>query len=183
MMSMPGGRMLTVDELATRSRRPGLLTRPDGSGEPSYVSIFPAEVIGYKLRCGGEEPSAFPSPEVVARCLRQCLDANVPFKATAGLHHPLRRFDGALQTHMHGFVNLFGAGVLAGARGLNADQIQEILIDEDPSHFVFSDDQFSWKNWSVSTGDITSLRQKALLSFGSCSFNEPRDDLRALGWL
>jgi hypothetical protein len=140
-------------------------------------------LAGFKLRCGGETPTSFPWPEQVAFCLRQCLDRQVPFKATAGLHHPLPRFDPALQTSMHGFINVFGGGVLAAARGLNEEQIQAILTDAEPGHFVFTDERLSWHHLIVSTGEIERLRRDSLLSFGSCSFDEPREDLKALGWL
>ena len=70
----------------------------------------------FKLRCGGLEAAAFPSPEQVAFTLDTCRSAGVPLKFTAGLHHPLRHLDPGLQTPMHGFVNVLAAGALAHAR-------------------------------------------------------------------
>jgi hypothetical protein len=138
---------------------------------------------GFKLRCGGLEAAAFPTSEQVAAVLTACARRNVPFKATAGLHHPIRRFDAALQTPVHGFLNVFGAGVLTTALGLTASQVRAILEDEDPSHFVFTDDAFHWKKLSAPVEAIVRARRDRVLSFGSCSFDEPRDDLRALGLL
>ena len=102
------------------------------------LALLPGERVGFKLRCGGLEASAFPSSEQVADALWHCLDAGIPFKATAGLHHPLPRFDAGVQARMHGFVNVFLAGVLAYARNLSVRQLRSLLEDDKPKHFSFS---------------------------------------------
>jgi len=140
-------------------------------------------IAGYKLRCGGLEASAFPSPEQVAFTIYSCCDFKVPLKFTAGLHHPIRHFDVGVQTKMHGFLNVFGASVLGHCRGLTQDQVRQIIKDEDPASFVFDEECFRWRDIRATTAEITAARQKAVISFGSCSFDEPRDDLRALGLL
>ena len=43
-----------------------------------------------KARTGGVVPEAIPDPGDVARFIVACAAAGVPFKATAGLHHPVR---------------------------------------------------------------------------------------------
>jgi hypothetical protein len=165
----------------------GLRLFIEASGRPGglleQMARLRAEPVGFKLRCGGLEASAFPSSEQIAAVLRACLDAGVPFKATAGLHHPLPRFDSALKVRMHGFVNLFLAGVLAHARNLSAEQIVQVLNDDRPEHFTFDDEGASWRNVRATTAEITAARRDAVLSFGSCSFDEPREDLLSLGWL
>jgi hypothetical protein len=148
----------------------------------TLAAVIPVLPGGFKLRCGGLEASAFPTPEQVAASLTGCARAGRPFKATAGLHHPLRHFDAALQTSVHGFLNVFGAGVLASALGLSEGQVRMIVEDEDPARFVFTDEAFRWKDLSVPVGAIAEARQR-VVSFGSCSFDEPREDLRALGLL
>jgi hypothetical protein len=140
-------------------------------------------LAGFKLRCGGLEASAFPAVESVASAIGACREASVPLKFTAGLHHPIRRFDASVGTHMHGFINVFVAGVLAHALRLDEDELRPILADEDPSHFTFTDDGLSWKDHRAVTGQIAGARRDLVTSFGSCSFDEPREDLRALGWL
>jgi hypothetical protein len=139
-------------------------------------------LTGFKLRCGGLHASAFPSPEQVALVIASCRDAKVPLKFTAGLHHPLWHFDAGLQTHMHGFINVFVAGVLAHARGLSEDKLRPIIEDEDRQNFNFDDAGLRWKDHHATTDEIIAAR-RMVTSFGSCSFDEPRDDLRALGWL
>lgn len=138
---------------------------------------------GFKLRCGGTQASAFPPPEQVAHAISVCRDALVAMKFTAGLHHPIRHFNAGVQTHMHGFLNVFGAGVLAHVRRLAEEQVLQVVEDEDPGHFVFDDEGFRWKDWRATVNEIAWARQLGVTSFGSCSFDEPREDLRALGLL
>ncbi len=136
--------------------------------------------FGLKLRCGGVEARAFPSAAQLSTILAQ---QGVTFKCTAGLHHPLRHWDSGLQVHMHGFINVFGAGMLAEKHALDEKQVQAILEDEDPANFTFTDAAFRWRDLEVGTSEIVELRKTRMTSFGSCSFDEPREDLKKLGWL
>ena len=120
-----------------------------------------------KIRTGGD---AVPSIEHVVEFIRACKSAGVAFKATAGLHHPIR--SGA----MHGFVNVFLAAAMI-------DHADEILREEDASAFAFSDESVSWRGHAISTEQLANTRKNFALSFGSCSFEEPIDDLKELGWL
>jgi hypothetical protein len=138
--------------------------------------------LGFKLRCGGLDATAFPKPEQVAFTIIACRDAGVPLKFTAGLHHPIRHIDAGLQTHMHGFINVFVAGVLAHVRRLSEEQVRAIIADENPHDFVFDDGGLHWNDYRATTEEIAAARRD-VVSFGSCSFDEPRKDLRELGWL
>lgn len=144
------------------------------SGNENY------QYAGFKIRCGGVEAELFPSTEQVAFVLEKAREHNVAVKGTAGLHHPVRHYADSVQTKMHGFFNVFGGAMLGYAHNLNADELDEILNEEDAEQFSFTDEAFSWKNYSIHTQDIQSLREVALLSFGSCSFDEPREDLKKL---
>jgi hypothetical protein len=137
---------------------------------------------GVKLRCGGLEPAAFPSPEQVAAVIAACHDNGLALKFTAGLHHPLRHLDAGINARMHGFLNVFFAGMLA-PQVPNAEGLVPILEDEEASHFVFDADGIRWRDLRVPLAEIVRSRREAVLSFGSCSFDEPRDDLRAMGLL
>lgn len=139
-------------------------------------------IAGVKLRTGGLEAAAFPSCEQVAFVVAACRDAAVPLKFTAGLHHPIRHYNAGVKTYMHGFLNIFVAGVLAHARGLGEAQLRPVIEDEDPAHFAFDEGGLRWRDCRATTEEIRAAR-KLVTSFGSCSFDEPRDDLRALGWL
>lgn len=137
--------------------------------------------VGFKLRTGGVTADAFPSTEQVAWAIASTRDAGIPMKCTAGLHHPVRHYNENVQTKMHGFLNVFGVGVLALSHGLDQNQIQEIIEDEDPANFVFNESGFCWKKIHASLDQIARARQIGFISFGSCSFDEPREDLQALG--
>ena len=138
--------------------------------------------FGYKLRTGGVTADAFPTSAQIACALVTAATHQLPIKFTAGLHHPIRQFRDELKTKMHGFLNVLGAAVLAAEHQWNADQAVTMLEDEDPLSLSFTDDFFAWRDWKIDTERLQYPRQ-FVKSFGSCSFDEPRDDLRALGLL
>jgi hypothetical protein len=138
---------------------------------------------GLKIRCGGLEPTAVPPPEAVAAAIAICRATGVPLKATQGLHHPIRHFDPSLETMVHGFLNLFVASVLADAHDLSVTKLIEIVSEVDPAAFVFSEDGIGWHGLEATGDQVSVAREKVLTSFGSCSFSEPRDELRTLNLL
>ena len=155
---------------------------------PTIQAIFDANrraarvAFALKLRCGGVTADLFPSVETLASALTETLRAGVSFKATAGLHHPIRQYSEEVETEMHGFMNVFGGAILARVHGLDADALAEILDDTDPTHFELGE-TLRWKNLSATTDEVDEGRDLAALSYGSCSFYEPREDLRQLGGL
>jgi hypothetical protein len=138
---------------------------------------------GFKLRCGGLDALAVPTAEQVAWVLVNAQDREVPMKFTAGLHHPLRRFDASVQGPLHGFLNVLLAGVFASVETVDEETLVPILLNEDPACFCFDDEAVRCEDLAVGVADIERARREFVLSFGSCSFDEPRDDLRALGVL
>jgi hypothetical protein len=138
--------------------------------------------FGVKLRTGGVTADAFPVSRQIARALVAAAKARLPIKFTAGLHHPIRQFREEVQTKMHGFLNVLGAAVLTAEHGWNQEQTAEMLEDEDAASFSFEDESFAWREWKIATDRIKE-RRKFVTSFGSCSFDEPREDLRALNLL
>ncbi|HEV7768819.1 MAG TPA: hypothetical protein VGQ76_27750 [Thermoanaerobaculia bacterium] len=162
----------------------------DANGRTVYVEITDIALLDSlarhglraKIRTGGVTVDAFPPIADVARFLRACRDAGVAFKATAGLHHPLRCVKpltyaaNAPTGTMHGFLNVFLAAALL-------DHADEILREGDPHAFSFDDEVASWRGHRVSTDALRTMRREFATSFGSCSFEEPIGDLRALGWL
>jgi hypothetical protein len=141
-----------------------------------------AATFGYKLRTGGVTADAFPISEKIARALVTAATHQLPIKFTAGLHHPIRQFRDEVKTKMYGFLNVVGSAVLAAEHQWDVGQVVMMLEDEDPRCFSFTDDFFGWRDWKIETEHLQ-YRRKFVRSFGSCSFDEPRDDLRALGFL
>lgn len=142
-----------------------------------------------KLRTGGVTADAFPRPQEIIRFVRTCLAANVPFKATAGLHHPLRCFrpltyaPNAPQGTMHGFLNMF-LTVGYAREGYESLILEEILEDEFEEGFAFDDDGVTWHNdYALNIDQLARLRRENIISFGSCSFDEPIADLQQIGLL
>jgi hypothetical protein len=135
-----------------------------------------------KIRTGGITADAFPAVANIAAFLRACREKGVAFKATAGLHHPLRCVKpltyepNAPTGTMHGFLNVFIAAAMV-------EHAEAILAEGDARAFVFEDDTLSWRGHRVTTSEIVSMRRTFATSFGSCSFEEPIEDLVGLGWL
>jgi hypothetical protein len=139
-------------------------------------------VFGYKLRTGGVTADAFPTSAQIARAVVAAATHQVPIKFTAGLHHPVRQFRDEVKAKMHGFLNVLGAAVLATEHAWNAGLAGAMLDDEDARSFSFTDDFFAWRDWKIATDRLQDQR-KFVKSVGSCSFDEPREDLRALNLL
>lgn len=135
---------------------------------------------GFKFRTGGVEAYSFPTPEQIAFCIRECVDREIPMKCTAGLHHPFRHYNKEIDSMMHGFINVFGAGIIALRHNISNPGLKNILSDEDPRNFIFTNDYFSWKDWKISIEDIEFARKDLMISFGSCSFEDPVNDLKSL---
>ena len=135
---------------------------------------------GFKMRTGGVEASAFPPPEKIAHALKICSEHETPVKCTAGLHHPFRHFNKSVNTKMHGFMNVFCAGIFAYNLDLNEYELTRMLLEENPANFKFSNDSISYENYEVFEEEISDAREKFMISFGSCSFEEPIEDLKSL---
>jgi hypothetical protein len=151
-----------------------------------------------KLRTGGVTPESIPSPAQVAEFIWDCARAGVPFKATAGLHHPVRAerrltydSDSPCAT-MHGFVNVFLASTAAWVAGQseraaeNPDSpaaVLGLLEELDPTAFRLDGAAIRWRSVVLTAADIAGARGGLARSFGSCSFVEPLSDLDTLGWL
>ncbi|MGA2991163.1 MAG: hypothetical protein ABSD88_11875 [Candidatus Korobacteraceae bacterium] len=138
-----------------------------------------------KIRTGGVTASGFPRLQQVARFISACALAGVPFKATAGLHHPLRgvySLNGARRAPhvpMHGFLNVLIAAAAAKAGAMEL-QLPEILAERGERAFAFHKHGLNWRRLKISNRQLREAREQVVMSFGSCSFDQPVEELRAL---
>jgi hypothetical protein len=158
-------------------------------GDPGPLVAAVGRVGGMaKVRTGGVTVDAFPRAADLARFIVTCARAAVPFKATAGLHHPLRatyrltyNADGP-RGEMFGFLNVLLAAVFARA-GLSTTDVADLLTETNSSAFRFHTDAIEWRDWRIGVEAVVETRGRLALSFGSCSFTEPIEELEALGLL
>ena len=155
---------------------------------PEMLAALARRGARAKIRTGGVVPEAIPEPCDVARFIAACAAAGVPFKATAGLHHPVRA-EHALtyeprspRAVMHGFLNVFTAAAFARA-GATPDRLEAVLRETEPAAFRFDESSLSWRELRASVEELLATRRGFAASFGSCSFAEPVADLRALAVL
>ena len=141
-----------------------------------------------KVRTGGVTTDAFPTTSNLIRFLRGCVEAGLPFKATAGLHHPLRA-----EYHltyapdspaglMFGFLNLFLATAFLLAGMAEAD-VARLLEEGSPEALQIDERGVAWKSHRLDLKALSDARRVGIVSFGSCSFTEPIGDLEALNLL
>ncbi len=142
-----------------------------------------------KIRTGGITADAFPRSEMIVKFVEACVAAGVPFKATAGLHHPIRCFRpltyeaNSVKGTMHGFLNLFLMTGFA-MEGYRRSFLESVMEEEFEEVFEFEPSDVKWRNeFALSLHQIERLRRDGIRSFGSCSFDEPIADLQALGIL
>lgn len=139
-----------------------------------------------KIRTGGVRPDLIPHSSDALAFIKACADARVAFKATAGLHHPIRA-DHALaydadapHAIMHGFINVFFAAAVLYAGVGDADTAAAIFDETTMGAFHFDDEGVAWRDIRLDDDSLTRARERFCLSFGSCSFTEPVDDLISL---
>ena len=141
-----------------------------------------------KVRTGGVTGEAFPDPADLTRFMATCISARVAFKATAGLHHPLRaeyRLTYAPDSPrglMFGFLNVFLAAAFLRA-GMGQEQARQVLEEDSIDALQIEDDSIQWEGLRLSLDDVQLARDETIISFGSCSFTEPLQDLESLGVL
>lgn len=132
--------------------------------------------LGAKLRCGGLEADAFPDDTAVAAFIGECRRLELPFKATAGLHHPHRTRDEAIGVLQHGFLNLLAAAAL------DVDDLEAVIAERDRDALTIGPEGLRWRDALAGPEDVA--RGRGLFTaYGSCSFAEPVEDLEALGVL
>ncbi len=138
-----------------------------------------------KARTGGVTPDAIPESALVARFLSGCAERGIVYKCTAGLHHPIRATypltyaADAPKGTMHGYLNVFIAGAFV-LHGMPDAEVVKVLDETDVKKFEFSDTGLTWRGQKLHLEQLGAARAYAT-AFGSCSFDEPVNDLRSAG--
>lgn len=155
-------------------------------GVEAYIEIAPAdmrsllptltgrELLHAKLRTGGLSAEAFPTPLAVAEFLVGCADLEVGMKCTAGLHHAVRHLDASTGFMHHGFLNVLLAAERAGD-GAEIEDVAAVLAVTDGADLA--------ERVKVLTVEDAARTRDLFHGYGSCSFQEPIDDLASLGLL
>jgi hypothetical protein len=158
-------------------------------GDPTELIKSVAETEARaKVRTGGVTADAFPSSFDLARFIKICAEEDVPFKATAGLHHPLRSVNkltyapDSASAMMHGFLNVFLAAAFAQS-GMDVDRLVELLEEKSTEAFQFDGGGVTWRDEMIVRGQLRNSRNLLAIAFGSCSFEEPIEDLKKIGLL
>ena len=144
------------------------------------IAALVGEEAGAKFRTGGTTPQAHPAAENLARAMHACAAAGVPFKATAGMHRALCHFNPAAGAKQFGFLNLLIGAAMIYGRKFDVEGLTQFLIIDSLEDIDFSEKALSWNGVRVSTEEIMESRSRFCHSYGSCSFEEPWDDLVAM---
>ena len=138
------------------------------AGDPTYSWLAAADEVAaaelrLKLRTGGLDPDAFPTPERLAAWIDAALDRELAFKCTAGLHRALPHVDADGCAH-HGFLTVLAATRVAFDGGSPDDVVATLRRDDATDLLAL---------------DLAGAR-RWFTSFGSCSIDEPLADLREM---
>lgn len=161
---------------------------PAGADRVEWMRAMRETNACAKLRMGGVTSRSIPSVPDVAAFLLTCAKSGVRFKATAGLHHAIRGEraltyeQGSERAVMHGFVNLLVAAAIVYGGG-DAVEARAALEDEAATSFEADAGELRWQGRRVSAAEIAQMRSEFAMSFGSCSFTEPMEEMRAMGWM
>jgi hypothetical protein len=161
---------------------------PVGDELEEWMRAIAAAGVCAKIRTGGVAANAIPQAAAVAGFLVGCARHGVCLKATAGLHHAIRA-EHALtyeprseRATMHGFVNFFVAAAMA-LEGADERDVEAALSDETAANFAADEESVRWREHEFSAQQIKRMRERFVVSFGSCSFTEPLEEMRAMGWV
>ncbi|MBC8066415.1 MAG: hypothetical protein H7Y17_16405 [Chlorobia bacterium] len=150
--------------------------------QESLGAIAEEDWLGAKARTGGLEPSAFPTSENLAVFIQQCIQLELDYKLTAGLHHPVRGFRDEVGAKMHGFLNVLVASTMANSHDLTTKEVADILECENADEIGVKGHEVRYGEWIADLEDIEDARS-IFMGIGSCSIEEPLQDLRDLNLL
>ena len=150
----------------------------------NYLAVLKGTKVAAKIRTGGLSTEVFPPVDRLCQFIFASAEAQVPFKATAGLHHALAgnyavSYKGkSFSTNMQGFLNLSILAALVYGQKLTQSEALTVLQESSSTNFKFQEDNITWHNHYLNLAELQKSRKCFFRSFGSCSFQEPLDELR-----
>jgi hypothetical protein len=160
---------------------------PLASSIDAALDAIRASGLRAKGRTGGTTADAIPPAASVLAFLRACVARGLSFKVTAGLHHgcrgtyPLTYERSSARAEMHGFLNVFAATSLLAA-GAPPEAAAGAFAETDARAFRLDAGELVWRDHRASADAIARSRGM-LVACGTCSFEEPMEDLRGSGLL
>jgi hypothetical protein len=150
---------------------------PRGSELESALSDIQAQAGGAgqlraKFRTGSVPGQPAPTTTELATFLRACIDHDLSFKLTGGLHHAFSRTTSAGEPHL-GFLNVIAATRWALAHGAEVPEMETLLAQHDQVRILDIITRMSEADASVVRAFFT--------SYGCCAVMDPIGDLAALG--
>ena len=158
---------------AARAGRPGIsvsVEAPRDERRDGVLEVLSGTPFAAKFRTGGVRPELYPDEEELAASVLGAVRMQVPFKATAGLHHAIRNTDPETGFEQHGFLNLLTATDDA-LRGAEESELVALLAERDAGTVA---------DW---LGELDPAVREAFRSFGTCSIADPATELADLGLL
>lgn len=157
-----------------------LAIEPDLSGEMwqnilDRAVIFVAKHRGnVSLKFRGTGPTGIGNDKI-AFVIAQACDEKINLKATGGLHHPFleERYGNNL-----GFLGMSSSIYLRRALGeeFSIDDIMRCLCASDPSEMEF-ETMLAWRDKRIDLPTLRDLKKRYSFCIGSCSLQEPDEDL------
>jgi hypothetical protein len=135
------------------------------------IACLSGAIAGAKVRTGGVTPELYPSSSTLARFIHSCAVAGQAFKATAGMHHPCQNKNEDIGVQEYGFLSVLQGTAAASLREASIEEVEQILLSDTPDLTPFN------------KTELEQVRAELFNSLGSCSFDDPRVDLRNMGLL
>jgi hypothetical protein len=131
-----------------------------------------SNLVQAKFRTGSTPQGPSPTSAELAIFIRACVDRELSFKLTGGLHHAISRTTSAGEEQF-GFLNVIAATRWALAHGAEVPEMGQLLTQVDPAPILDIITRMSDADASVLRAFFT--------SYGCCGVGEPISDLVALG--
>ncbi len=145
--------------------------------EDALADVAGHEWARVKFRTGGAAKEAYPSPIQLATVIKQCVDLEIEFKLTAGLHSPIAHIEASNGAFAHGFLNILFATALAYDDASVAEMANALESVDASLWSVKNGLSFGGK---VLEEDELNDARSFFGSFGSCSIDEPLEGLSGL---